>query len=81
MPTSRKAMQLVMDAGEVVSFSEDTGNLPAQSLFPTWLSGIDGPFRKEYPVAPQRIDVEEARRHLALAKQELGIDKIPPLSF
>jgi oligopeptide transport system substrate-binding protein len=76
----RKAMQLVMDPGEVVyKVLKIPGNIPAQSLFPAWLQGVDGPFRKEYPVAPQRIDIDEARRLLTLAKQELGIDKIPPL--
>ena len=36
-------------------------------------------FAKEYPAGPQRVDVAEARRYLALAKQELGVDTMPPL--
>ncbi len=76
----RKALQLASDANELVNkVIALPGYQPALSLFPTWLRGVDGPFRLEYP--PQRIfpDHAEARRHLELAKQELGLDTIPPL--
>jgi oligopeptide transport system substrate-binding protein len=55
------------------------GNLPGETLFPAWLPGVKGLFREEYPPAPLRIDVGEARRHLALALEELGLDVMPPL--
>ncbi len=76
----RKALQLVSDPNELVNkVIALPGYQPALSLFPTWLRGVNGAFRLEYP--PQRIfpDHEEARRHLELAKQELGIETIPPL--
>ncbi len=76
----RKALQLVSDPNELVNkVIALPGYQPALSLFPTWLRGVDGPFRLEYP--PQRIfpDYAEARRHLELAKQELGLETIPPL--
>ena len=76
----RKALQLVSDPNELVNkVIALPGYQPALSLFPTWLRGVNGAFRLEYP--PQRIfpDHEEARRHLELAKQELGLETIPPL--
>jgi oligopeptide transport system substrate-binding protein len=52
---------------------------PAYSLFPSWLKGVNGRFRQEYPPPIIRPDVAEARRHLELAKKELGVEQIPPL--
>ena len=48
-------------------------------LFPVWLKGVKGFFREEYPVHQPVFDPEAARRHLALAKSELGLKEIPPL--
>ena len=76
----RKALQLVNDPSELVNkVIALPGYQPALSLFPTWLRGVDGPFRLEYP--PKRIipDHAQARRFLELAKQELGLETIPPL--
>lgn len=76
----RKAIQLVLDPGELVyRVIKMPGWLPGQSLFPIWLNGVEGPFRKEYP--PEKIvtDPVAARRYLERAKQELGVKNIPPL--
>ena len=76
----RRALQLVSDPNELVNkVIALPGYQPALSLFPTWLRGVNGAFRLEYP--PQRIipDHEEARRHQELAKQQLGLETIPPL--
>jgi len=76
----RKALQLVSDPGELVyKVMKLPGNLPGVSLFPAWLPGLNGYFRQEYPPEPMRVDVAQARRYLALAKQELGVDVLPPL--
>ena len=76
----RKALQLVSDNGELVyKVIKTPGNMPAESLFPSWLRGVHGFFRQEYPPPPLRIDVPAARRHLQLALEELGLDKLPPL--
>jgi oligopeptide transport system substrate-binding protein len=76
----RKAMQLVNDPGELVyRVIKIPGYMPGVSLFPPWLRGVDGYFRQEYPPAPLRIDPVEARKELELARQELGVDEIPPL--
>ncbi len=76
----RKALQLAFDAGELVyRVIKVPGNQPADSLFPSWLMGVNERFRKEYPPVPNRPDLPEARRHLALAMQELGLDRPPSL--
>jgi oligopeptide transport system substrate-binding protein len=76
----RKALMLVSDPGELVNkIMKLPGNLPGESLFPVWLRGVNGYFREECPPQPMRVDVAAARRHLELAKQELGVDKLPPL--
>ena len=46
----RKALQLVNDPGELVNkVIAIPGNQPAVSLFPAWLTGVEGLFRQEYP--------------------------------
>ena len=76
----RKALQLVTDPSELVfKVMKLPGNLPGESLFPVWLRGVDGRFRQEYPAPVHRVDIDAARRHLELAKQELGLDEMPAL--
>jgi oligopeptide transport system substrate-binding protein len=53
--------------------------LPARSLFPAWLRGINGLFRQEYPPPTLTLDVAKAREHLEMAKRELGVTQIPAL--
>ena len=76
----RRAMQLVNDPRELVNkVLALPGYLPAFSLFPSWLKGADRRFRQEHPVPVVTPDFAAARRHLELAKQELGLQTIPPL--
>ena len=76
----RRAMQLVSDSSELVNkVIALPGYLPAVSLFPSWLRGVEGRLRQEYPPSLVKPDHAEARRHLELAKKELGVDTIPPL--
>jgi oligopeptide transport system substrate-binding protein len=75
----RKAIQLVFNPKEYVSkVIGIPGSKPAVALIPSWVPGVERPFRKEHPVEPVRPDLDEARRHLELARQELG-GEIPPL--
>ena len=83
-PTSnlnlRKALHLAQDPNELVyKVIKLPGYLPGASLFPIFLDGERGKFRDEHPAPVHRMDIEAARRHLALAKAELGVDEIPPL--
>lgn len=76
----RRAMQLATDSAELVyKVTKLPGYLPGESLFPVWLKGVNGYLREEYPVDYPGMDLEKARWHLAQAKQELGVDTIPPL--
>lgn len=76
----RRAMQLVNDPAELVNkVIARPAYQPAFSLFPSWLRGINGSFRQEYPPPSIKPDVADARRHLELAKKELGVEQIPPL--
>ena len=76
----RKAIQFVFDPAELVyKVIKVPGNRPGESLFPVWLKGVHGYFRQEYPAPEHRVDIARAREYLARAKQELGLDPLPPL--
>lgn len=78
----RRAIQLVIDPDEVVyRVIKLPGNLPGRSLFPVWLDGNQGKFREEHPATRILPDAVEARRQLALAKKELGLKTLPPLTL
>ena len=76
----RKALLLAQDPNELVyKVLKEASYLPAESLFPVWIQGLNGAFRKEYPAPQHRIDIEKAQAHLELAKAELGIEDFPPI--
>jgi oligopeptide transport system substrate-binding protein len=76
----RKAIQQVNNPNELVNkVLALPGYQPAFSLFPSWLKGVEGRFRQEYPVPEVTVDFAAARRYLELAKRELGVEAIPPL--
>lgn len=76
----RKALVLAQDGNELVDkVIKLPGYLPAKSLFPVWLQGVEKTFREEYPAPETPYNVELARHHLELAKQELGLQEFPPL--
>lgn len=78
----RKAIQFVVDPAELVyKVIKLPGNTPGESLFPVWLKGVNGYFRQEYPAPEHRVDLARARDYLERAKQELGLDPLPPLIF
>jgi oligopeptide transport system substrate-binding protein len=75
----RKAIQLVFNPSEFVSKVVGIpGTRPGLSLIPQWVPGSSRRFREEYPLQPVRPNLTEAKRHLELARQELG-GSIPPL--
>ena len=76
----RQAIQAVFDADEFVNKVLQTpGNLPGASLFPSWIMGVNKPFRREYPAVVTRPDLAKAKQLLREAKAELGLEAIPPL--
>ncbi|MGB4248427.1 MAG: ABC transporter substrate-binding protein, partial [Pseudohongiellaceae bacterium] len=71
---------LAQDGNELVDrVIKLPGYLPAKSLFPVWLQGVEKTFREEYPAPESPYNVALAREHLERAKQELGLSEIPPL--
>ena len=76
----RQAIQHAMDMEELVyKVTKLPGYLPGESLFPVWLMGVNDRLRKEYPAPKLRLDTEKARRLLAEAQVELGLDAWPEL--
>ncbi len=78
----RRAIQLVVDMEELVyKVTKLPGYVPGESLFPAWLPGVEGKFREEFPAPKLQLNHQQALEHLALAKQELGLQDIPPLAL
>ncbi|WP_416908387.1 MAG: peptide ABC transporter substrate-binding protein [Polymorphobacter sp.] len=76
----RKAIQYAIDTEEEVNqVIKIPGYHAGKSLFPRWIPGVETTLRKEYPVDAVVPDPEKARRYLALAKKELGLETLPPL--
>lgn len=76
----RRAMQLVLDMEELVyKVTKQPGYIPGKSLFPQFLMGKQTNFYKEYPPPELVLNIEEAKKLLAEAKQELRVDEWPPL--
>jgi oligopeptide transport system substrate-binding protein len=76
----RKAIRAAFDpqlfADKVVGVP---GTLPGRSVMPAFLQGTEDKFRKEYPVPEHKVDPAAGKKYLAKAKQELGLDAIPPI--
>jgi oligopeptide transport system substrate-binding protein len=78
----RRAMQAVFDSQELVYKAIGIpGFIPGKSLIPVYMDGVHDKFRVEYPEQMAPLDLTLARQYLEHAKQELGIDAIPPLSI
>ena len=76
----RKALQLADDPAELVYKVLKTPSYTlAESLFPAWLRGAEGPLRAEYPPPPIQTDPVAAREHLEIARHELGLEEFPPI--
>ena len=78
----RRAMQSVYDVEELTyKVIGVPGNVPSYSLFPAWLEGDEDKLLAEYPPHKPSLDTEQALEYLRLAKQELGVDEMPPLTL
>jgi len=76
----RRAMQLAQDPSELVyKVLKEAAYIPAESLFPSWVQGANDLFRREHPPTKHEMNVELAREHLELARQELGLEEFPPI--
>ena len=76
----RLAIAHALDAEELVNkVIKIPGFLPGRSLFPSWLQGVTRTLREEYPPPARQPDTTRAREYLALALEELGLERLPPL--
>ncbi len=76
----RRAFDLTFDPHEFVNRIIATpGNRPGISLFPAWMQGAEGRLREEVPPRPSEVDLERARHYLELAREELGLERFPPI--
>ncbi|MBL4682848.1 MAG: hypothetical protein JKY88_19320 [Pseudomonadales bacterium] len=55
------------------------GTRKIDTVFTRRMQGVNGPFQKEYPTPEIGYDLSRARQLIAEAKQELGVEKLPPL--
>jgi oligopeptide transport system substrate-binding protein len=78
----RMALQLAQDSGELVNrVIKLPGYLPGESLFPTWLQGVEDTFREEFPAPVYARNVILAREYLQKAMDELGLSEPPTLTL
>jgi oligopeptide transport system substrate-binding protein len=78
----RKAIQSVLNTEDLVyKVIGSPGSYPVNTIFPRWMKGVSDDFVREHPPTKVTFDVEAGRRYLELAKQELGVDKIPPITL
>lgn len=69
----RRAVQAAVDPGELVNrVLRLPGARPTDSLFPSFLAGVEARFVDEYPLAGPTRGEAIARRHAAQARAELG---------
>lgn len=79
----RRAMQAVYDVEELTyKVIGVPGNLPSYSLFPSWLMGDEGQqLLAQYPPRKPELNIEQGLEYLRIAKEELGVDEMPPLNL
>ncbi|MBN4053726.1 peptide ABC transporter substrate-binding protein [Haliea sp. AH-315-K21] len=78
----RKAIQATFDSVELVNKVLGIASyVPGKSLFPIYMNGVENKFRQEYIVPEVELNLERAREYLELARQELGLETFPPISF
>jgi len=78
----RRAIQAVFDAEELVyKVIGIAGFKPGIAIQPSYMRGLHGLFREEYPVRRPPLDLIQAKAYIEQAKAELGVEAIPPLAI
>ncbi|MGB9679113.1 MAG: peptide ABC transporter substrate-binding protein [Thermoanaerobacteraceae bacterium] len=78
----RKAFTLAINRDLFVKEVAKNGSLPAEALVPPGIPGYDGDFRKEAGEAYFKDnDVAQAKEDLQKGLQELGLSKLPKITF
>lgn len=74
----RLAIRSVFKASEYASRVVGIpGTTPGLGLVPSYMTGAKDLFRKEYPLAPSKVDIAAGKAYLAKAMKELNL-KVPP---
>ena len=79
----RKALLIVVNLNKRQYLSRIVAipqSIDSHSIVPTWMKGEKEKFVKEHPYVYEKGTLEDAKKYLELARQELG-GKIPPLSY
>lgn len=78
----RKAIQSVLNTEDLVyKVIGNPGSFPARTIFPRWMKGADDNFVREFPPPRVPVSIEQGRKYIEMAKQELGVDEIPPITL
>ncbi len=78
----RKAIQQVFNTDDLVyKVMGSPGSYPTYTLFPRWMKGEKDFFVREHPAQKPEFNLEKARAYLKKAKQELGVEKLPPITL
>lgn len=78
----RKALQLAMNREEFVKQVEGTpGTKPIYGLIPEYMPGVKKRYGEEFPLKFADAQIAEAKKHLELAKKELGLKEFPEISI
>ncbi|MEC8428042.1 MAG: peptide ABC transporter substrate-binding protein, partial [Pseudomonadota bacterium] len=78
----RKAIQTVLNTEDLVyKVIGNPGSFPARTIFPRWMKGVDDDFVREFPPERVPVDLDLGRKYIELAKQELGVEQLPPITL
>lgn len=78
----RKAIQTVFNTDDLVyKVMGSPGTFPVYTLFPRWMRGEDDFFVREFPPQKPQLDVQRGREYITAAKQDLGVERIPPITL
>ncbi len=78
----RKAIQSVFNTDDLVyKVLGNPGSYPAYTIYPRWMKGAEDLFVREHPPHKPDLNVEKAKGYLEQARQELGVDELPPLTL
>jgi oligopeptide transport system substrate-binding protein len=78
----RKAIAALYNGDEFVNKVVGIpGTKVATGLIPSWVKGVNAPFRKEFPGMTHKQDFSAAKKYLSAALKELNLSQLPPLTW
>jgi len=78
----RKAVQYAINRREFVDKVDETpGMKPSARPIPDYMPGVKQTYAKEHPVQWPDAQLDKAKAELELARKELGVETLPPLTI